>query len=140
MEKFAMRMMFALIGLLFWHTAISLGQPEFADVLIGFRSQPGPNEEALVRAFGGQVRHSYHLVSAIAATVPVEALDGLRRNPNVTVVEVDGEVQAIDIELDNAWGVKRIGSGLVHDSGNRGDGVKVAIVDTGIDYTHPDLD
>jgi hypothetical protein len=72
--------------------------------------------------------------------VPLAALDHLRRNPNVTVVEADGEVQAIDIELDNAWGVKRIGSGFVHDSGNRGDGVKVAIVDTGIDYTHPDLD
>jgi hypothetical protein len=36
--------------------------------------------------------------------------------------------------------VKRIGSGLVHDAGNRGDGVNVAIVDTGIDYNHPDLD
>jgi subtilisin len=121
-------------------TVSSAQPPKWVEVLIGFRGQPGPAEEALVRRVGGQVRHSYHLVSAIAATVPVDALDALRRNPNVTVVEADGEVQAIDIELDNAWGVKRIGSGLVHDSGNRGDGVKVAIVDTGIDYTHPDLD
>lgn len=114
--------------------------PERVKVLIGFRGEPGPAEEALVEAAGGTVRHRYHLVRAIAATVPVTALDGLSRNPNVTVVEADGEVQAIDLELDNAWGVKRIGSGLVHDSGNRGDGVRVAIVDTGIDYNHPDLD
>jgi len=121
-------------------TVSSAQPPKWVEVLIGFRGLPGPAEETLVRGVGGQVRHSYHLVSAIAATVPLAALDHLRRNPNVTVVEADGEVQAIDIELDNAWGVKRIGSGFVHDSGNRGDGVKVAIVDTGIDYTHPDLD
>jgi hypothetical protein len=49
-------------------------------------------------------------------------------------------VYALDTELDNSWGVKRIGAGLVHDSGNNGGaGVKVAIIDTGIDYNHSDL-
>jgi subtilisin family serine protease len=121
--------------------SVALAQPpERVKVLIGFRRSPGPTEEAIVRNAGGVVRYRYHLVPAIAATVPVTALGGLRRNPRVTVVEADGEVRAIDTELDNVWGVKRIGAGLVHDSGNRGDGIRVAIVDTGIDYTHPDLD
>ncbi len=121
--------------------SVALAQPpERVKVLIGFRGNPGPSEEALVRNARGVVRYRYHLVPAIAATVPVTALGGLRRNPRVTVVEADGEVRAIDAELDSSWGVKRIGAGLVHDSGNRGDGIRVAIVDTGIDYTHPDLD
>jgi hypothetical protein len=60
----------------------------------------------LVRELGVDVRYRYHLVSAIAASVPVTALEGLRRNPNVTVVEPDGTVQAIDAEPDAAWGVK----------------------------------
>jgi len=41
-------------------------------------------------------------------------------------------------ELDNTWGVKHIGAGTVHNSGNRGSGVKVAILDTGV-AAHSDL-
>lgn len=41
--------------------------------------------------------------------------------------------------MDDSWGVKCIGAGIVHDSENRGGGVKVAIIDSGIDYIHPDL-
>ena len=115
-------------------------QPERVKVLIGFTRQPGPAEEVLVRGVGGTIRYTYHLVPAIAATVPERAIDGLRRNPNVTSVDLDGQVWAVDTELDNAWGVKRIGTGSVHDSGNKGLGVKVAIIDSGIDYNHPDLD
>ncbi len=115
-------------------------QPERVKVLIGFTRQPGPAEQALVHRAGGAIKYTYHLVPAIAATVPERAIDGLRRNPNVTSVDLDGQVWAVDTELDNAWGVKRIGAGSVHDSGNKGAGVKVAIIDSGIDYTHPDLD
>ncbi|MHC4781374.1 MAG: S8 family peptidase, partial [Planctomycetota bacterium] len=43
-------------------------------------------------------------------------------------------------EFAAAWGVARIDSGSAHGAGNTGGGVKVAIMDTGIDYTHPDLD
>ena len=119
---------------------VALAQPpERVRVLIGFASLPGPAEEAIVRAAGGGIRYTYHLVPAIAASVPRTSLGGLLRNPRVTVIEADGVVHATDTELDNTWGVKRIGAGLVHDSGNRGDGVRVAIVDTGIDYTHPEL-
>ena len=44
-----------------------------------------------------------------------------------------------DTELTNSWGVERIGAGLVHASGNRGAGVRIGIIDSGIDYTHPEL-
>lgn len=114
-------------------------QPERVKVLIGFASQPGPAEQALVRAAGGTIKYSYHLVPAIAATVPAAAIEGLRRNPNVTAVDLDGEVHAIDAELDNTWGVRHIGAGTVHDGGNKGTGVKIAIIDSGIDRYHLDL-
>ena len=109
------------------------------DVLIGFNQTPGASEQALVRAFGGEISHSYHLVPAIAASVPTGALNGLRNHPLITVVEPDGLFYAIDAELDNTWGVKHIGAGDVHTNGNTGTGIKVAVIDSGIDYTHPEL-
>ena len=115
-------------------------QLERVPVLIGFASQPGPSDQALVRSAGGNIKHTYRLVPAIAASLPEGAIAGLLANPRVTRVEPDIEIHAIDAELDNTWGVKRIGAGTVHDAGNKGTGVKVAVIDSGIDYTHPDLD
>ena len=109
------------------------------DVIVAFSAMPGPPEEALVRAVGGQVRHRYHLVPAIAAAIPPQAVTALRANPRVTAVEADVRVFAVDVELDNSWGVKRVGAGPVHREGISGAGVKVAIIDSGIDHTHPDL-
>ncbi|QXC28458.1 S8 family serine peptidase [Aeromonas sp. FDAARGOS 1409] len=112
---------------------------EMTKVLISFSVQPGASEEVLVRGLGGKIRHNYHLVPALAATVPLTAIPALRRNPNITDIELDIEVHAVDAELDNSWGVRHIGAGTAHASGNRGNGVRVAILDSGVDTNHPDL-
>jgi len=112
------------------------------DVFVSFDKTPGVAERAIVERAGGTVRFSYTIVPAVAASVPEAAIKGLLNNPNVTAVELDGTVYAVDVdaELENAWGVKRIGSGAVHDGGNKGTGVKIGIIDSGIDYLHQDLD
>lgn len=112
---------------------------ERVPVLIGFTQTPGPSEQALVRGQGGMIKYTYHLVPAIAAWIPEPAIEALQKNPNVTTIEPDITVYAVDVELDNTWGVERIGAGVVHDAGNKGAGVMVAIIDSGIDYTHSDL-
>lgn len=108
-------------------------------VLIGVTHQPGPSEEELVRQAGGQILFTYHLVPAIAALVPETAIPTLLANSLFTRVDHDVKVHATDLQLDRAWGVKRIGAGTVQEAGNKGTGVKVAVIDTGIDYSHPDL-
>ena len=116
-------------------------QPDRVKVLIAFGRQPGPAERALVRGMGGSVKYTYHLVPAIAATLPETAISALVASPHVTRVEPDTQMRALDTELDNAWGVKQIGAGTVHnDYGNKGTGIKMAIIDSGINYDHPDLD
>src|SRR3990167_9457777 len=110
------------------------------DVFVSFDKTPGVAERAIVERAGGKVRFSYTIVPAVAASVPEAAIKGLLNNPNVTAVELDGLVYAVDAELENAWGVKRISSGTVHDGGNKGIGVKIGIIDSGIDYFHQDLD
>ncbi|NDL67266.1 S8 family serine peptidase [Anaerotalea alkaliphila] len=115
-------------------------------VLIGFTGRPGAAEEALVRAFGGTVRHTYELIPSIAAEVPLQALPGLARNPLVALVEPDIRAYAIgnyeedlQAELERTWGMVRIGEGAAHGAGAFGAAVKVAVVDSGIDYRHPEF-
>jgi len=112
-------------------------RPEMVNVLIGFDRQPGPSEEGIVHGAGGSVKYTYHLVPAIAASVPEAAIEGLLKNPRVTRVEPDIEVQAIGQVLP--WGINRIDAEVAHVSGSQGAGVNVAILDTGIDLDHPDL-
>lgn len=110
---------------------------EKVKVIIAFHEQPGPAEEALIRAFGGSVKFTYDIVPAIAATVPLAALEGLSRNPKVARIEADVEIHALGETLP--WGVDQIDAELVHKAGNTGDGIKVAVIDSGVDRSHPDL-
>jgi subtilisin len=63
----------------------------------------------------------------------------------VAYVEDDAVVSLIEplagsSEYEEAWGVSHIGSETVHGNGILGAGARVAVIDTGIDYNHPDLD
>ena len=107
-------------------------------VLIGFNEKPGPAQQAMVKGVGGQIKYTYHIVDAIAASIPQKAIDALQKNPNVRYVELDGTVYALDAELDNSWGVDRIDAEEVWTT-YTGKGVNVAIIDSGIDNNHPDL-
>jgi len=114
------------------------GPPDgLVKVLIGFKEKPGAAEQAMIQGVGGKIKYTYHIVDAIAAAVPEKAIVALQNNPNVTHVELDGEIFAIGQTLP--WGVDRIDAEVVH-STNKGYDVKVAILDTGIDLSNPDLD
>lgn len=72
------------------------------------------------------------------ANAPVLTLGLLLVLPGVGLSEVVGTPPASS-ELDNSWGITQIGADIAHAHGITGKGIKVAILDTGIDYTHPDL-
>ena len=114
-------------------------QEKRVDVLILFSSRPGPTDQDDVRRLGGQIKYAYGIVPALAASLPEPAVAALQRNPRVVAVDPDVEITAFDSELDNSWGVKHIGAGNLHADGNKGAGVTVAVLDSGIDYTHPEL-
>ncbi|UPM42944.1 S8 family peptidase [Halocatena salina] len=80
-----------------------------------------------------------------AATVAVPELflsDGsvqtLQTDDSVRYVERDQTAQAFEQQLP--WGIDRVDSNVAHEHGRTGTGSDVAIIDTGIDSYHPDLD
>jgi subtilisin family serine protease len=141
MKKFTLICAIVMVLSLVFNSTVAMAAspPEKVRVFIGFNQPPGQSEENLVRSLGGEIKYTYHIIPAIAAYVPETAIQGLLRNPRVTVIEPDVTIQATDAELSNSWGVEHIGAGVVHASGNKGAGVKVAIIDTGIDYNNPEF-
>ncbi len=113
---------------------VSSAQVKKCKVLIGFRDKP---DIGLVRRCGGIISHTYRLIPVVATEMPEIALSRLAADPRVKYIEEDQRVEALQQTLP--WGIDRIDAELVHPY-NKGTGVKVAIIDTGIDYTHPDLD
>ncbi len=108
-------------------------------VIIRFKTPPGQAERTAVESTGGKVSKSFTIVNAVAARVTPAGKEQLKSNGLVAAVEDDLPIRAHDAELDNTWGVKQINAGLVHDGGNKGTGVKVCLLDTGVTTTHPDL-
>ncbi|HYC62024.1 MAG TPA: S8 family serine peptidase [Thermoanaerobaculia bacterium] len=105
----------------------------------GQRRQLARDLDALDKKRGSKkpsrIKREYHILfSGVSATVDAAAIKEIRKLPNVVAVHEDTEIRA---QLTES--VPLIGAPAVHGSGATGIGVKVAIIDTGIDYTHPDL-
>lgn len=115
-------------------SAIMAQTSEKIPVIITFK---GKTNTALIRAFGGDIKYDYSLITAVACSLPRNAIDALIRNPMIAQIEYDEKLSLINSEI-LPWGVDRIDAELVHTS-NKGTGVNVSIIDTGIDYNHLDL-
>jgi len=113
-------------------------QPGASDVIILFREGAShPARGAAVRGAGALPRFNYVTVSAAAAHVPhAAAMQFLQQHSDVVAIIPDRAVHA-HAEVVPA-GVQRIGA-APGQSAYTGDGVGVAIVDTGIDLNHLDL-
>jgi serine protease AprX len=109
--------------------------------IVGF-SNDGSRFGAMGDQFGtfaaendAQVLDRYHLINAVKVSVPSqEAADKLSSLPGVSYVEKD-----VAFHAALAHAAPQIGAPVARESGYTGKGVTIAIVDTGIDGTHPDF-
>lgn len=112
---------------------------EKVDVLVGFH---GPPNRGLVERFGGEIYREFSIVNAIAVSLPQQAIGALARNPAVSYVEPDGQVYATAQTVP--WGIDRVFGVETYSFDtwgiSKGSGVGVAVLDTGIDINHPDLE
>ena len=74
---------------------------------------------------------------AVAGRFPEQAAEQLAKRPDVRYVEAEGRYEAIGETLP--WGIDRVDADRAHADGYTGSGGDVAILDTGIDSDHPDL-
>ncbi len=112
-----------------------------AKMFLRFDRMPTEADRARLEAIPGvNVKYVYQVTPAIAVHVPSDRVAEALALPGVTGSEPILTARILDQELDDAWGVKLIGGGVNHDRYNTGMGIIVAVIDTGIDYNHLDLD
>jgi subtilisin family serine protease len=114
---------------------VSARQLDNVQVIIGFN---GETNTGIIKELHGEIKNTLAEINAVVATIPKVAIQGLQQNPHVRYVEEDKYVQFVRAQT-LPWGVDRIDAEKVW-SYNTGAGIAIAIVDTGIDYDHPDLD
>src|SRR3990170_1373524 len=121
-------------------------KPDPNRVLIQFKPDGKAQVQAALRAAGAKVHYQFDQIDAVAATVPAQALAGLRRNPNVVLVEPDQprypSAQEVPYGIDavqarDVWDADR--DGAIDTGAPTGQGILVCVVDSGINQAHEDL-
>lgn len=111
------------------------------------------NEQAkdeLIGKFGGVKIKNLDLIEGKSVLLPPKAEKALARQYGVKRIDYDIIINALDRKPSNSgttptqpvqvlpWGIDRINADLVW-STTTADPIKIAIIDTGIDLSHPDL-
>ncbi len=142
-----------LIFLLLLSLAAVAGAAE-KSVIIGFHSTVGDSERQLIRNKGGTIQRELGLIHALVVTIPETALPELDTHPKIKFTEHNQQVRfpfpphenklqetvaaSID-EYQQNRSLQQISVDKAHSKGITGAGVKIAIIDTGIDYNHQEL-
>ncbi|MDP1624414.1 MAG: S8 family peptidase [bacterium] len=101
-------------------------------------ANPGAAASDMARQHGLGLSHVYeYAIKGYAATIPAARLNAVKSDPRVLFVSEDREVSIGAQTLPT--GVDRIDAEQTATHTNKGTGVNVAVIDTGIDLTHPDL-
>src|SRR2546426_8266662 len=130
-------------------------------ILVRFKASALPADQALVHALvGAHAYKSFRIVEGLQAVrIPPgmrvkDAIEFYRRRPDVLYAEpnwiVDAQVVPSDPSFSSLWGLNTTGqNGGIPDADidapeawditTGSSDVVVAVIDTGIDYTHPDL-
>jgi subtilisin family serine protease len=100
-------------------------------VIIEFSKKPDDYKQ-LIRSLGGTITYDYDVVEGMAVKIDGKNIQKLLEMKNLVKIREDEKVKAL---LDES--APMISADDVWAQGITGKDVKVCIVDTGLDYTHP---
>ncbi|KMY51918.1 S8 family peptidase [Peribacillus loiseleuriae] len=103
-------------------------------VIVGFHHEI---DLSILEGIPFEMHHQYDEIKAISITIPYSSLVLLKENPKVAWVERDQIVKTNGQVVD--WGHEPVGVAQSRKAYFTGEGVKVAVIDTGISMNHPDL-
>ncbi|PSP54573.1 peptidase S8 [Halobacteriales archaeon QS_1_67_19] len=106
---------------------------ETIEANVGFAAESG-REVALDAA--DEVVREFNF-DAVTVRAPKQVLSALESRSDVRYVEFNGTMRALDQTLP--WGIDRVDADVAHANRETGNGADIAIIDTGIDDDHPDL-
>lgn len=128
------------VGLLLW---IQGENPVFAEsneekqMLIVFNEETSQQEiDKKVEALDGDVTETFEQLGVTSIEVPEESIDDLEKDPSVKHVEEDILIHLSEQIED--WGIPATNIPAAWNSGFTGEGIKVAVIDSGI-APHNDL-
>lgn len=129
------------VGLLPAGQAIAGGTGRYIVVLEDSVASPAAVARVHGRAYGLRVTHVYgSAIKGYAATLPAAAVARLREDPRVASISPDRPMRILT--QTNPTGIRRIDAELsstLAGNGSGSVGTHVAVIDTGIDLDHPDL-
>ena len=111
--------------------------PDIDRVWIQFKPGAKAQVERALAGAGARVHHRFDDLHAFAASVPAQALDGLRHNPNVVLVEADAPRWPMGETVP--YGVPMVQAPQAVAAGADGSGIKVCVIDSGINAGHEDF-
>lgn len=117
--------------------AKKLGGPQEIDVLIEFyQFQPASSRRFIAEKFKGKIKYVSKIKPYMSMKVDASQVEALAASPNVKMVwhvpkfQLLGNPTIIDAQ-------KHLNIDALKEAGYTGSGVKIGILDTGIDETHP---
>ena len=117
--------------------AVLAAQPDANRVWVKFKEGAGLQAESALRAAGGQVHYRFNNLRAFSVTVPPQAMQGLRNNPNIEYIEQDLPRYALAQAMP--YGITKVQAPQTVATGADGTGIKVCVIDSGIHAGHEDF-
>ena len=146
MQRISCILFFVLALFLCVSPAATASPPEKAGYIVVLHDSvesPGVTAREMAKQVGGQVGFIYkHALKGFSVTLPVQAVAALQKNPKVKYVATDDVRYAFAQSVPT--GIKRIFADTNSRIGINGVDdyrvdVDVAVIDTGVDFQHPDL-
>jgi serine protease len=125
------------LGLAMAFSATAADGPDPDRVWVKFKAGTQAQVAQSLRGAGGQIHHQFDELGAFAVSVPQQALQGLRNNPNIEYIEPDAP--RYPMAQTRPYGIDMVQAPQAWAAGATGSGVMVCVIDSGIHAAHEDF-